>query len=184
MTYHRHRHLPRSSKVYLIFEHRFTAYGIRRGIKKHGDLIGIVYLCYNALLFAVQYERKECVNVLIELGADVNGVYLLRYAYHNECIARSLLLAGANGLGILHDDFAIRKVCRVWDDGDVRMIFQNIRGDVPQLDYILKVAAHTGRVLFVELLISLGAEVTEETLFIARKCGHTPLVDFLQGCLP
>lgn len=184
MRHHRESH-PQYY-IYLTFECPFSAIEIKRNAKS-GSLGCIVYPCEGALLFAVYNNREKCVNHLIELGADVNekGVSLLRAGYHYKSISRSLLCAGASGLGILEDDFAIRRVCKEWNDDTLRMLVDSIpkNVEVSQLYYTLKVVSCTGNVLLVKLLIERGAQVTDEVIRIAQRNGHTPLVEFLRDVL-
>ena len=90
----RHRQYPPYYfNVYLIFESPFSAFEIKKNARS-GSLGCIVYPCEGALLAAIYNKRDRCVDLLIELGADVNekGVSLLRAGYRYTRIARSLLL--------------------------------------------------------------------------------------------
>lgn len=172
--------------VFLAFTEQFSNAEIRRNVSTK-KLASLVYPCDGALLTAVHTKDTSLVNLLLELGADVNDVYLLRSWYCTKDIARSLLRAGAPGIGILLDNATTDKACKEWDNDLFRMVFDSVPDeDVPGLDlnYLLIIAACSNRTVVVKLLLDRGAKVTSTAVCNAGMNGHHKLAEFLtEYCL-
>lgn len=130
----------------------------------------LVYPSPAALVTAIKTDNLKAVDILIELGVDVNDpkhdpiFYIILTQFRNLDIARSLLRAGAcgkcgigNGFGVLgRGMYGIHEACKKWDDNMIEMIFDNIpKGqEIPHFfsDRLLEIIAPYNRKIFTKLL--------------------------------
>lgn len=152
---------------------------------------------YTALLVAVQWQLHDCVRLLLDRGADVNGggardIAPLRYAAQNAgCTAcLKLLLARGASLDAVGGDgcTALQAACAACNDPAVALLLKAgaAVGNVqPDGSTALHVAARAGSAACVELMLRAGAllEATDKEgrtpLLCTAQCGHTDCLELL-----
>lgn len=163
MRFHRRASSCKIHYIFIscIFTSDFSLKSIRNNVKCHRKS-SVVYFGSCTLQFAVLTGQLDVVDLLIELGADVSDRSLLSSWQCTESISRSLLRAGAPGISVLSDGYALERMCDKWDDNMIQSLFDNIPRvtKIAKLDYLLMMASKSGRGLLVKLLIDRGARVT------------------------
>lgn len=162
-------------------------------------LLGVPYAQdgYTALLVAVQWQLHDCVRLLLDRGADVNGggargIAPLRYAAQNagSTACLELLLARGANLDAVGGDgcTALQAACAACNDAAVALLLKAgaAVGKVqPDGSTALHVAARAGSAACVELMLRAGAalEATDKEgrtpLLCAAQCGHTDCLELL-----
>lgn len=172
---------PQYCYLFFTFEYTFSGMEIKKNVWC-GYLGCIVYPSDGSLMSAVTAGKTSVVDLLIELGADVNNQRLLQNWYCTQNIARSLLRAGAPGIGILHDFSIMDKVCKLWDNDLITSVFDSVPKDtqIPDLDHLLGIASCSNRILVVTMLLSRGAKITDYAIHNAGINGHLELANFLE----
>lgn len=157
-------------RVYTLFTRTYSMQSTSEDVFRECRLYRIVYPSSAALASAIKTDNLKAVDILIELGVDVDDpkhdptFYIILTEFRNLDIARSLLRAGAcgkrgigNGFGVLgRGMYGIREVCKIWDDSMIEMIFDNIpKGQEITPDFevhLLAVTAPYRRNIFWKLL--------------------------------